>query len=134
MSDTVEYRVDSPLDDDALNGLFTRAWPDHQAQTYERVLARSLGIVTAHRAGQLIGFVNLDTDGGEHAFLLDPTVDLAYRRRGIGTQLVRRAAALAKERGCKWLHVDYEPALASFYAGVGFRESLAGVMRLDRTT
>jgi GNAT superfamily N-acetyltransferase len=134
MSDTVEYRVDSPLDDDALNDLFARAWPDHRAQTYERVLARSLGIVTAYRAGQLIGFVNLATDGGEHAFLLDPTVDPPYRHRGIGTQLVRRAAALARERGCKWLHVDYEPALAPFYSGVGFRESLAGVMRLDRTT
>jgi GNAT superfamily N-acetyltransferase len=134
MTDTVEYLVDSPLDDDALNALFARAWPDHRAHAYGRVLAHSLGTVTAYLAGQLIGFVNLATDGGEHAFLLDPTVDVAYRRRGIGTELVRRAVAVAKERGCKWLHVDYEPALAPFYQASGFRDSLAGVMRLDRTT
>jgi GNAT superfamily N-acetyltransferase len=130
MTNAVEYRIDSPLDDAVLNGLFARAWPDHQAQSYGNVLARSLGTVTAYVDHQLIGFVNLATDGGEHAFLLDPTVDVAYRRRGIGTALVRRAVAVATERGCKWLHVDYEPALAPFYQAIGFRNSLAGLIRL----
>jgi GNAT superfamily N-acetyltransferase len=134
MTDTVEYLIDSPLDDDALNALFARAWPDHQPRPFARVLARSLGTVTAHVAGQLIGFVNLATDGGEHAFLLDPTVAISHRRRGIGTELVRRAAALARARGCTWLHVDYEAELTPFYRGAGFRDSVAGVMHLDRTT
>jgi ribosomal protein S18 acetylase RimI-like enzyme len=130
----VDYRIDPPLDDAALNDLFARAWDDHAARKFAPVLARSLGVVAAFVSDQLIGFVNLATDGGEHAFLLDPTVDVAHRRRGIGTQLLRRATALAAERGCKWLHVDYEPALAPFYRAAGFRDSLAGVMRLDPTT
>ena len=127
----VTFEVDPPLDDAALNALFGRAWPDHVSGRYARVLARSLGYVGAFVDARLIGFVNLATDGGEHAFLLDPTVDLAHRRRGIGLELVRRAASLASERGCTWLHVDYEPALAPFYHAAGFRDSLAGVMRLD---
>jgi GNAT superfamily N-acetyltransferase len=87
--------------------------------------------VCAFDAARLVGFVNLATDGDAHAFLLDPTVDPDYQRRGIGTELVRRAADLARERGCTWLHVDYEPALAAFYQAAGFRDSAAGVMRLD---
>jgi GNAT superfamily N-acetyltransferase len=134
MNDLVEFRIDPPLDDPALSDLFARAWPDHAPGTYQTVLARSFGYVGAFAGEQLIGFVNLATDGGEHAFLLDPTVDMAYRRRGIGLQLVKRAADLARRRGCKWLHVDYEPALLPFYRAAGFRDSLAGVMRLDRTT
>jgi GNAT superfamily N-acetyltransferase len=130
----VDYRINPPLDDAALNDLFARAWGDHVSREFAPVLARSLGVVTAFVSDQLVGFVNLGTDGGEHAFLIDPTVDVAHRRRGIGTQLLRLAAALAAERGCKWLHVDYEPALAPFYRAAGFRDSLAGVMRLDRTT
>jgi GNAT superfamily N-acetyltransferase len=118
----------------ALNDLFARAWDDHTTRQFAPVLARSLGVVAAFASDQLIGFVNVATDGGEHAFLLDPTVDVAHRRRGIGTQLLRRAAALAAERGCKWLHVDFEPALAPFYRAAGFRDSLAGVMRLDGRT
>lgn len=129
----IAFRIDPPLDDPTLNDLFSRAWPDHVARSYQRVLARSLGYIGAFAAGRLIGFVNLATDGGEHAFLLDPTVDLAYRRRGIGLELVRRAADVARERGCKWLHVDYAPDLAPFYQAAGFRDSSAGVMRLDHT-
>jgi GNAT superfamily N-acetyltransferase len=128
------FEVNPPLDDAALNNLFARAWPDHSPGAYQAVLARSLGYLGAFVDNQLIGFVNLATDGGEHAFLLDPTVDRAHRRRGIGVELVRRAATLARSRGCKWLHVDYEPALAPFYRAAGFRDSLAGVMRLDGAT
>ncbi|MGH7459596.1 MAG: GNAT family N-acetyltransferase [Longimicrobiales bacterium] len=131
---TVDYRIDPSLDDDVLNDLFARAWPGHLPRAFAPVLARSLGTVSAFVANRLVGFVNVATDGGEHAFLLDPTVDVAHRRRGIGTQLVRRAAALAQQRGCRWLHVDYEPTLAPFYRAAGFRDSAAGVMRLDRTT
>ena len=130
MNDTVEYFIDASLDDAALNGLFAGAWPDHQTQAYGRMLAKSLGTVAAYAGGKLIGFVNLATDGGEHAFLLNPTVDIAYRRRGIGTELVRRATSLARVRGCTWLHVDYEAALGPFYRAAGFRESAAGVLRL----
>ena len=131
---TVEYRTDPPLDDASLNDLFARAWSDHTLRVFGPVLSRSLCVVAAFDNLDLIGFVNVATDGGEHAFLLDPTVDVAYRRRGIGTELVRRAASLARARGCKWLHVDYEPALTAFYQRAGFRDSLAGVMRLDHTT
>ena len=134
MTDTVDFRIDPPLEDAALNDLFARAWPDHRSGAYQTVLARSLGYLGAFAGDQLVGFVNIATDGGEHAFLLDPTVDVTHRRRGIGLELVRRAADLARDRGCRWLHVDYEPALAPFYQAAGFRNSLAGVMRLDRTT
>jgi GNAT superfamily N-acetyltransferase len=134
MTDPVTFRIDPPLDDAVLNGLFARAWPDHSPAIYQHMLARSLAYVGAFISDALIGYVNIATDGGEHAFLLDPTVDPAYRHRGIGLALIRRAADVARERGCKWLHVDYEPSLAPFYRAAGFRESTAGVMRLDRTT
>lgn len=130
----IAFRIDPRLDDSALNDLFSRAWPGHVAGSYQSVLARSLGYIGAFIDERLIGYVNLATDGGEHAFLLDPTVDVAYRRRGIGLELVRRAAALARERGCTWLHVDYAPELAAYYRAAGFRDSCAGVMRLDRPT
>lgn len=132
MTDTIEYRIDPPLESAALNALFARARPDHTPRRFEEVLRRSLGTVGAFAGDELIGFVHLATDGDAHAFLLDPTVDITFRRRGIGTQLVKRAAALAADRHCRWLHVDYEPALAPFYRAAGFRDSAAGVMQLDR--
>ena len=129
---TVVYRIDSPLEDAALNGLFGRVWANHTPRAFAPVLSRSLATVTAHVADELIGFVNIATDGGAHAFLLDPTVDPTYQRSGVGLRLVRTAVELARERGCEWIHVDFEPHLAPFYAAAGFRASAAGVLHLDR--
>lgn len=54
----------------------------------------------------------------------------ALRRRGIGRELVRRAADVARAQGIEWLHVDFEPHLRDFYAGCGFGPTEAGLMRL----
>jgi len=55
-----------------------------------------------------------------------------FQRQGIGTRLVRHAADLAKAKGVEWLHVDYEPRLAEFYAKAGFRTTEAGLMNLKQ--
>ncbi|MEV5677847.1 GNAT family N-acetyltransferase [Streptomyces sp. NPDC052179] len=81
--------------------------------------------------GRLVGYVNVVGDGGVHAFVLDTTVHPDEQRRGLGRRLVTTAAEQARARGARWLHVDYEPALAGFYAGCGFRPTAAGLMALD---
>jgi GNAT superfamily N-acetyltransferase len=128
---TINYQQDPTLSDEALNALFARAWPAHRPTAFGPVLARSVGYIGAFDEADLIGFVNVVGDGGRHAFLLDPTVDPAFQRRGIGTQLVQRAADLAARQGCEWLHVDFEARLADFYGRAGFRPTAAGLMALS---
>ncbi|MFL5608671.1 MAG: GNAT family N-acetyltransferase [Gemmatimonadaceae bacterium] len=115
---------------DALNALFARAWPDARPRDLAAILSRSLTYMVAFAGDRLVGYVNVATDGGEHAFLLDPTVDPAFQRRGIGLELVRLATAAAARAGSTWLHVDFEPALEPFYRRAGFRSSMAGLIRL----
>ena len=130
------YRVRPPLTNDALNALFVVSWPDHLWRDFRPLLRHSLAYVCAYLTSSrhddivLIGFVNLAWDGGIHAFLLDTTVHPDWRRRGIGTELVRRAAQVARERGIEWLHVDCEPHLQSFYRECGFQQTAAGLMNL----
>jgi GNAT superfamily N-acetyltransferase len=129
---TVTYAVNPAVDDTALNALRARAWGREADRAYARVLAHSLVFVAAFLGARLIGFVNVATDGGLHAFLLDPTVDPEYQRQGIGTRLVQLAVEETRVRGCEWLHVDFEPQLTPFYIAVGFQMTAAGVMHLDR--
>ena len=74
--------------------------------------------------------MNVAWDGRDHAFLLDPRVHPDYRNRGIGSEMVRRALMAAAGAGCEWLHVDYAPELARFYATCGFEPTQAGLIRL----
>ena len=134
------------MDNETLNALWAASWPEHRERDFRPVLRQSLAYVCAYDEDALvgrceiigarcalIGYVNLAWDGGAHAFLLDPTVHPAYRGRGIGTKLVRRAADVARARGVRWLHVDYLPELEAFYRGCGFRHTEAGLMDLSRT-
>jgi GNAT superfamily N-acetyltransferase len=130
----IEYETGADVGNEALNELFADAWPGHEPRDFSPVLSHNLGHVCAMSDGILIGFVNVAWDGDKHAFLLDPTVRSAFRRQGIGTGLVRRAIELAKAGGVEWLHVDYEPHLAEFYAKCGFRTTEAGLINLKQQT
>ncbi|MEA2509869.1 MAG: hypothetical protein QOG21_1951 [Actinomycetota bacterium] len=99
---------------------------------WARIHPHSLGWVTARlNDGTLVGFVNVATDGGDHAFLIDTKTHGAHQHKGIGTRLVRLAATHAKAAQCEWLHVDWDPGLATFYLDAcGFRPTEAGLIHL----
>ena len=77
---------------------------------WDRTREHGLGRVsTRDRKGVLVGFVNVIWDGGNHAFLLDTKTRSNWQRRGVGTEIVRRAVNLARAAGCERLHVDFDP-------------------------
>ncbi|WP_246204697.1 GNAT family N-acetyltransferase [Devosia marina] len=114
-----------------LDDFWRRAWGGPPPRNYGHVLSRSLAHLGAKDGERLVGFVNIAWDGGLHAFILDTAVDAAYRRQGIASELVRLAAKLARDRGAKWLHVDFEPHLEGFYRACGFGPTAAGLMQLS---
>ena len=130
--DEIGYRVSPQVANDELNELFADAWGSDEPTDFRPVLERSLAYICAYRETRLIGFVNVAWDGGVHAFLLDTTVHTDFQRRGIGLKLVEKAAAVAKERGLEWLHVDFEPHLQTFYDQCGFRDTNAGLINLTK--
>jgi GNAT superfamily N-acetyltransferase len=127
----IEYRITPPLGDIILNRLFAAAWPGHKDREFQGVLSHSLTCVAAFDESELVGFVHVAWDGGVHAFLLDPTVTPSHRRQGIGTELVRQAAAeVAILSDVEWLHADFPPELEPFYERCGFRGTKAGLLRI----
>lgn len=93
--------------------------------------AHSLGWVTAHDDGRLVGFVNVAWDGAGHAFILDTIVAADVERLGIGTRLVLIATESARAAGCEWLHVDFDDHLRDFYfTACGFEPTNAGLIEL----
>lgn len=126
----VDLAVRPPLTDAELHALFAAAWPGYRQVPFGPVSARSLTWVVARSSDRLVRFVNVATDGGIHAFLLDTAVHPEWQRRGIGRRLVTTAVDQARAAGMTWVHVDYEPHLDDFYRGCGFRPTAAGLVRL----
>jgi GNAT superfamily N-acetyltransferase len=125
----LRYETGASIDPAALQLLFDASW-DGGGPRYHDELQHSLTWVAAYDGEQLAGFVNVAWNGGAHAFILDTTVHPGYRNHGIGRELVRLAAEAARQGGCEWLHVDFEPQLAPFYEACGFGPTAAGLMRL----
>ncbi len=91
----------------------------------------SLGWVTAREVEDLVGFVNVVTDGGVHAWVQDTMVAPRARHRGLGTEMMAVLRAQASARGCEWLHVDFASELSDFYwRASGFEPTAAGLLRL----
>lgn len=126
----MRYALDPFPGEAEMAALFAAAWGSAPDRPFAPILARSLCHCGAYDGERLVGFVNVATDGGVHAFVLDTSVHPDMRRRGIATDLVRLATRTARERGAHWLHVDYEPHLEGFYRGCGFRPTLAGLIAL----
>ena len=131
MQDIIEWRGE--FANSELNSLHAECF-DHRLledDWWSQVNRFSLGWSCVRRAGKLVGFVNVAWDGGVHAFVLDTMVTPSLRRNGLATAMVREAAERAKQAGCEWLHVDFDPDLRRFYFDAcGFKPTDAGVIPL----
>jgi GNAT superfamily N-acetyltransferase len=131
---SVAFRLSPPLTNGELNALFSVGWPSWQkapdTSDWQPVLERSLVYLAAFDSERLVGFVNVAWDGRDHAFLLDTRVAPEHRGRGLGKELVARAARAAREAGCTVVHVDYSAELEPFYRACGFVPTAAGLIDL----
>lgn len=131
----IEFKVSAAVDDRELSALHHRAFGSGSEQIVpwgQRLNRYSIFWVTAEDDAGLVGFVNVVGDGGVHAFILDTVVSPERQGEGIGRTLIQVAASEARDRGCAWLHVDFEPELEEFYfEHCGFRSTQAGLLRLS---
>jgi GNAT superfamily N-acetyltransferase len=132
----VIYQWRGPIVNDELNQLHAEAFDTRLFTSTEwdwgHLLDKhSLGWVIAHDGEHLAGFVNVVWDGLVHAWIQDVMVANAQRGAGVGSRLVEIAAEAARDRGCEWLHVDFDESLTPFYIDAcGFTPTSAGILQL----
>ncbi len=84
----------------------------------EHMLRQAQVIVTARIEGTLVGVSRAITDFSFCTYLSDLAVDVAYQRRGIGRELVRRTHEAAGARTT--LILLAAPAARAYYPHIGF--------------
>jgi len=131
-ADGIVLRWRGPLDDEEMVDLVESHGGIPAPGWWNQIRPYSLGWVTARtEEDTVVGFVNVATDGGDHAFLIDTKTRGSAQHKHIGTRVVALAARQAKAAGCEWLHVDFDAELQPFYFDAcGFRPTTAGLIHL----
>ena len=120
----IEYRVGpSALQPEAFLALAQRVWPrDYDAALIAAALTRTIN-VGAWADNQLVGSVRVLSDGYLFSTVPELMVDPAYRRQGIGRELMRRALEMAP-RGR--LFFGAQPGNETFFERSGFQRGPVG--------
>ena len=90
-----EYALEPALDAAAFIDVLRRSTlaerrPVDQPQTIASMIAHADVLLTARAQGKLVGVSRALTDFSYCTYLSDLAVDVAYQRRGIGRELLRR--------------------------------------------
>lgn len=88
-----------------------------------------------YEGGKLIGYLNVVSNKVTDAYIQDVMVVPEYQRRGIGTELMKRALLRIKEMDIYMVSVIYgEETLRPFYEKFGFCTMLCGQVETDKVT
>lgn len=129
--DAIDIRVDPFPAQRQISDLWRATWEVDKVADFQSILTRSVTHIGAFLGEDLVGFANMAWDGGVHAFLIDVCVRPDYRDHGIGQSVVEKAIEIARMRGVRKVHADFEPHLRDFYLSCGFTPTDAGVLALD---
>ncbi len=133
MAMAITYRDTHDIDLDKLAALFDSAGMGDRAIDREKLarqISGALFVVSAWDGEVLAGFARAISDGVMNAYISTVAVLPAYRRRGIGREMMRRL--LAGRDGITFaLHA--RPEAKGFYVSCGFKESPDMFRRLRRS-
>ncbi|MBT3324635.1 MAG: GNAT family N-acetyltransferase [Gemmatimonadales bacterium] len=121
----VRYEVNGPVDEQEVDQLFSAVWPNHAPRSLADMLDVSLTYAVAYPDDTLGGFVRVLECGRVRGFAIGSTAH-PDAGDGVGTALFNEAAAVAKEKGLKQLHVELPSKMRCFCGRAGFRHTAAG--------
>ena len=120
---------DSIVEPKEIEDLREAAGWDRSEDTYQDILDRHYTYYTARNEdGRLIGYMSVLSDGISDAFLLDLVVHPLYRRKGLGTQIVKKAITDIKTAGIRCVQVTFNTDLETFYKKCGFHIFKGGII------
>ena len=116
-SDPIEYLVPAEISPAEAAALYVEAgWMETaDAEAVCAMLKGTYAVSAAFHKGKLIGFMRAFSDGVSDAYLLDLVVSKAYRRQGIGREILHRLAAHLEERKIDWILCIGAPGTETFY-------------------
>jgi aralkylamine N-acetyltransferase len=90
-------------------------------QDVSRLVAGSYCFLAAFLDGRLVAMGRAISDGVSDAYIQDVTVEKSLRRRGIGSELVRKMTQRLEMDGIRWIGLIAAGNTEGFYLPLGFQ-------------
>ncbi len=132
MNSDIIISQDSGITDKEIEELRSSVGWDATTGPFSKIKDRLYTYFTARKNGRLIGFIDVLSDGIADAYLQDLVVKPEYQKKGIGSELMKRAIRYLQKRNIKCIQVTFNPELEGFFKQFPFYIFRAGI--IDRDT
>ena len=99
---------------------------DARVEKFKKKLGNTYFCVACFKDDNLVGYLDVVSDGIDDAYIRDLVVHPDYQRRGIGLNLLNMVIKRVKSDGIKMVNVIFEPRLEKFYKRANFVIMSAG--------
>jgi ribosomal protein S18 acetylase RimI-like enzyme len=130
MADNITYSFNKPAQLNAIQALLKQTeWAHNRTQHTLQVMIENTPLyLGAWTDDRMIGFARILTDDVFRAFIEDVIVDVEYRKRGIGREMIRRILARLSHVQEITLHCSEENM--PFYEALGFKPHTSHSMHI----
>ncbi|OGS36693.1 MAG: hypothetical protein A2293_13195 [Elusimicrobia bacterium RIFOXYB2_FULL_49_7] len=124
---SIRYDIVHTAPIEAIVALYEEAgWWKESKSAREAVPAMITGsfcfMVAMTEENKIIGMGRVISDGVSDGYIQDLTVLKAFRRQGIGRELLVRLTRYCQEKRLEWIGLVAEPNTTRFYEANGFKE------------
>ncbi len=95
---------------------------DRNPHLIAEIISGSYCFCVAMDQGSIIGMARAISDGVSDAYIQDVTVRVDYRKKGIGSDLVRGIVEVLRRKGLTWIGLIATPMSCKIYWKIGFEE------------
>ena len=124
----LEYCINSIIEPREIAALRKSVGWNGMERSYKKALARSFLYICCFDDDNLIGFLDVVSNGITDAYIQDVIVNPTYQGKGIATTMMNMAIDKLKQEGVYAISVLFEKELLSFYEKFGFNIMMAGQM------
>ncbi|VEN72756.1 GNAT family N-acetyltransferase [Candidatus Desulfarcum epimagneticum] len=84
------------------------------------IVSGSHCFVIAEFQGRIVGMGRAISDGASDAYIQDMAVQSGFKRKGVGTQILKKITSRIQSDGIGWIGLIAEKGSSRFYSGQGF--------------
>ena len=124
----MEYRAKCKIDINKITALRESVGWNKMYDSFLKSLDKFYHYICCFDGDDLVGFIDIVSNGITDAYLQDLMVKPSYQGKGIGTKLMNMAIEKIKTDGIYMIGIIFEENLLGFYKRFGFYPLMSGLL------